>query len=86
VGSRVLGVLTRIAGQSSPMGALPTLFAATAPGVHGGEYFGPSGPGESRGYPTRVEYSAASHDRAVAQRLWAISEELTGVRYELDRV
>jgi NAD(P)-dependent dehydrogenase (short-subunit alcohol dehydrogenase family) len=86
LGARVLGVLTRIAGQSPPMGALPTLFAATAPGVHGGQYFGPSGPGESRGYPRLVEYSAASHDRSVAERLWAISEELTSVSYDLTRV
>jgi NAD(P)-dependent dehydrogenase (short-subunit alcohol dehydrogenase family) len=62
-------------------GALPTLYAATAPDVSGGEYYGPDGRNERRGYPTRVESSALSHDQTVAKRLWALSEELTGVTF-----
>jgi NAD(P)-dependent dehydrogenase (short-subunit alcohol dehydrogenase family) len=67
--------------QSAKMGALPTLYAATAADVRGGEYFGPDGRGEMRGYPTRVNASTAAHDTAQAQRLWTVSEELTGVKY-----
>ena len=67
--------------QPAERGALPTLYAATAADVQGGEYFGPDGRGEQRGYPTRVGASAAARDEAAAQRLWAVSEELTGVRY-----
>ena len=67
--------------QPAAMGALPTLRAATDPAVLGGQYFGPGGPGESRGYPRQVASSEQSHDLAVQQRLWAVSEELTGVRF-----
>jgi len=63
-------------------GALPTLYAATGD-APGGAYIGPDGMGEMRGYPRRVESSGASHDAEVARRLWEVSEELTGVRYEL---
>ena len=61
------------------MGALPTLRAATDPGVLGGQYFGPDGFGEQRGYPKVVASSAASHDTEAQRRLWAVSEELTSV-------
>ncbi len=67
--------------QSAAMGALPTLRAATDPDVVGGEYYGPSGPGEFRGLPVRVTSNKASRDPEVASRLWTASEELTGVRY-----
>ena len=65
--------------QGPEMGALPTLRAATDPGVLGGQYFGPDGFGEQRGYPKVVASSAASHDTEAQRRLWAVSEELTSV-------
>ncbi|WP_029118122.1 SDR family NAD(P)-dependent oxidoreductase [Mycobacterium sp. URHB0044] len=65
--------------QPAEMGALPTLRAATDPGVAGGQYFGPDGFGEQRGYPKVVASSAASHDTDAQRRLWTVSEELTGV-------
>ena len=64
--------------QGADMGALPTLRAATDQGVIGGQYFGPDGFGEQRGYPKVVASSAASHDIEAQRRLWAVSEELTG--------
>ncbi len=67
--------------QTAAMGALPTLYAATAPDVRGGDYIGPDGLGELWGHPTRVSSNARSHDAAVAVRLWQLSEQLTGVRY-----
>jgi len=67
--------------QSAAMGALPTLRAATDPGVRGGQYYGPDGIGEQRGNPKLVESSPRSHDPELQQRLWAVSEELTGVTY-----
>jgi len=73
--------LTPFIGQKPEMGALPTLYAATAPDVHGGEYYGPHGWGGMRGYPTKVRSSARSYDMDVAGKLWAVSEDLTGVRY-----
>jgi NAD(P)-dependent dehydrogenase (short-subunit alcohol dehydrogenase family) len=65
--------------QSAEMGALPTLRAATDPGVLGGQYYGPDGFGEQRGYPKVVASNDLSHDVAAQKRLWAVSEELTGV-------
>jgi NAD(P)-dependent dehydrogenase (short-subunit alcohol dehydrogenase family) len=67
--------------QRPDAGALPTLRAATDPGVRGGQYYGPSGLGEARGHPVLVASSPDSHDAAVQARLWTVSEELTGVRF-----
>jgi NAD(P)-dependent dehydrogenase (short-subunit alcohol dehydrogenase family) len=67
--------------QSAAMGALPTLRAATDPDVEGGQYYGPDGLGEQRGHPKVVSSSAQSHDEELQHRLWAVSEELTGVTY-----
>lgn len=67
--------------QTPEMGALPTLRAATDPTVSGGQYYGPSGRGEVRGYPTLVTSSPESHNQATQQRLWTVSEELTGVAF-----
>ncbi|GLK77445.1 short-chain dehydrogenase [Methylopila jiangsuensis] len=67
--------------QKPEMGALPTLRAATDPAVLGGQYYGPGGWGEVRGYPKLVTSSADSYDLAVQRRLWTVSEELTGVMF-----
>ena len=67
--------------QTPEMGALPTLRAATDPEVTGGQYYGPGNRTQTRGYPKPVSSSPASHDQAVQQRLWSISEELTGVTF-----
>ena len=71
------------AAQSSHMGALPTVYAATAEGVQGGDYIGPNGFMETYGFPKKVGSSKAAQDTASAAKLWEMSEELTGVRYEL---
>ena len=75
-------VTGKLIAQSDTMGAEPTLYAATAPGVRGGAYVGPGGFNEMRGHPKLVDSSAASKDEATARRLWEVSEDLTGVRYE----
>ena len=78
---RMVQLLNPFIGQKPAMGALPALYAATAPDVQGGDYYGPNGWLELGGYPTEVQSSDRSHDTAVATKLWAVSEELTGVRY-----
>ena len=70
--------------QSAAMGALPTLFAATAPGLPGDSFVGPNGFMELRGYPQLVGRSARAADLADAAALWAASEQLTGVVYPFD--
>jgi hypothetical protein len=67
--------------QSSAMGALPTLRAATDPGARGAEYYGPGDRKEGKGYPARVSSSDRSHDQDTQRRLWQESENLTGVTY-----
>lgn len=71
-------------GQSALMGALPILYAATAPGLPGDSYVGPAGFMEQRGHPRLVGRSAAALSRADARRLWSASEALTRVVYPLD--
>ena len=67
--------------NTAEMGALPTLRAATDPAVRGGQYWGPDGFREMRGYPVLVGSNTQSTDVALQQRLWQVSEELTGVTY-----
>ncbi|MFI6068139.1 SDR family NAD(P)-dependent oxidoreductase [Micromonospora sp. NPDC051227] len=78
--------LAPVIAQPATAGALPTLRAATDPSVLGGQYYGPDGLGEMRGYPRLVTSSPESYDAGVQQRLWAVSEDLTGVRFPLGRV
>jgi NAD(P)-dependent dehydrogenase (short-subunit alcohol dehydrogenase family) len=80
----ILGVANRVLEplfQSAEMGALPTLRAATDPTVLNGQYYGPDGFAEQKGYPRVVASSRASHDTDAQRRLWAVSEELTGVTF-----
>jgi NAD(P)-dependent dehydrogenase (short-subunit alcohol dehydrogenase family) len=63
-------------------GALPTLMAATGKEVRGGEYYGPRGFQEMRGYPGQVDSNEASRDEGTARRLWEVSEQLTGVSFD----
>jgi NAD(P)-dependent dehydrogenase (short-subunit alcohol dehydrogenase family) len=69
----------RMMGQSAQMGALPTLRAALDPDVEPGDYFGPRGMMQTRGYPVKVGSNKASRSEQDADRLWAVSEDLTGV-------
>ncbi len=75
--------LNRFLAQQPSMGALPTLYAATEPSVKGAEYFGPSGFMEMNGPPKRVKSNKRSHDQNVAERLWNVSEDLTGVHFQI---
>lgn len=70
--------------QSSEKGALNTLFAASQD-LPGASYVGPDGRFEMHGYPTLVGRSAEASDIATAQRLWDLSEELTGVPFGLSQ-
>ena len=76
--------VNNIVAQSAAMGALPTLYAASSPEIHGGEYVGPDGFLAQRGYPHLARTSKAAQDQATARRLWDVSEELTGVKFKFD--
>jgi NAD(P)-dependent dehydrogenase (short-subunit alcohol dehydrogenase family) len=72
----------RLLGQPDHMGALPQIYAATMPDVQGDDYYGPDGFMEQRGYPEKVGRTDRASDRDAAARLWALSEDLTGVTYD----
>ena len=78
----VMHLATRVLGQSAANGALPQLYAATAPEVEGGDYYGPRGVGEQRGLPKKVSMSANARDDNAALRLWEQSALLTGVQFD----
>jgi NAD(P)-dependent dehydrogenase (short-subunit alcohol dehydrogenase family) len=80
-GKRTMSAANHILAQSAAMGALPEVYAATSPNVRGGDYIGPDGFMGQRGFPKKVKSNGRSHDQAVAARLWAVSEDLTGVSY-----
>lgn len=67
--------------QNIRMGALPTLFAATAADVNSGDYFGPAGWQEWKGYPKKTVSNPLSRDEKIARQLWNASEELSGFKY-----
>ena len=67
--------------QNAARGALPSLRAAVDPDVQGGEFFGPGGRGERKGYPVKIQSNGASRNDEDARLLWEISEQLTGIKY-----
>jgi NAD(P)-dependent dehydrogenase (short-subunit alcohol dehydrogenase family) len=69
----------KLMGQPGERGAWPTLYAATAPDVAGGQYWGPDGFQQLRGHPTQVRAEAHARDAATAARLWDLTAELVGV-------
>jgi NAD(P)-dependent dehydrogenase (short-subunit alcohol dehydrogenase family) len=78
----LMWVTNKLVAQSAEMGALPTLYAATFPGLPGATFIGPDGPGEQRGFPHVVGAARRAYDEEAWRRLWEVSEQLTGVRYE----
>lgn len=80
-------VVERLASRVMPSaaaGAKPQVYAATGAGVRGGDYFGPSGPGGVLGRGVkRVTPVPAALDQAAARRLWDVSQELTGVGFQM---
>jgi len=78
---RLLRPVFSLMTQSAAMGTLPEVRAAVDKDVKGGEYYGPGGFGETKGYPVLVESNPASHSLEDAKKLWEISENLTGINY-----
>ena len=78
---RLFRLLNPFFAQKPEMGALPTLRAATDPDAQSGDYFGPSGWQEVRGYPKKVASNKRSNDKEIAEKLWHTSEKLTGIKY-----
>jgi NAD(P)-dependent dehydrogenase (short-subunit alcohol dehydrogenase family) len=77
----IMLVGNKVIAQSAEMGALPSLYAATAD-VPGGSFIGPDGLAEQRGYPHVVTAAGRAYDEEAWRKLWLTSEQLTGVSYE----
>lgn len=69
--------------HSPDKAALPEIRAAVDPEVKGGEYYGPNGFLEMKGDPVLVQSTKESHDTSLAEKLWEVSEELTGVKFDI---
>lgn len=67
--------------QSQDMGALPQIRASVDPIVKGGEFYGPDGFREMKGFPVVVQSNAASHNPEDAKKLWLFSEKITGISF-----
>ncbi|MDT9722173.1 oxidoreductase [Paenibacillus sp. ClWae2A] len=74
----------KIVSQPAHMGALPTLYAATDPTITGGEYIAPGGIGGTKGYPKSAKIIEKLYNSDISNKLWNVSEELTGVYYRFD--
>ena len=81
IAKQLMKITNRVVAQSPERGVLPSLYASTAAGVQGGEYYGPDGLAEMRGAPKVVTAKADAYDSEAAKRLWETSEELTGVKF-----
>ena len=81
--ARLIPFFIALFAQSDAQGALPTLYAATAPEIRGGHFYGCDGFRQMRGYPVEVRAETQAYDEPMAAKLWEISENLTGVKYPL---
>jgi NAD(P)-dependent dehydrogenase (short-subunit alcohol dehydrogenase family) len=84
VRKQMFGLVLPLISQSAAQGALPLLFAATAPQAAAGGYYGPDGFREMKGGPVRARIMPQATDKAAAARLWQMSEALTGVTFGAD--
>ena len=82
--SSMFDFLNNFFAMNIEQGALPTLRAAIDEGAKSGDFYGPNGIMEMRGYPVKVESNKLSHDKEIAQKLWNVSEELTNVKFNLN--
>jgi NAD(P)-dependent dehydrogenase (short-subunit alcohol dehydrogenase family) len=78
---KLLRPLFKIMSHEPNQGALPQIRAAVDPGVQGAEYYGPGGFREMKGPPVRVPSNGDSHNEEHARKLWDVSEEVTGVKF-----
>jgi NAD(P)-dependent dehydrogenase (short-subunit alcohol dehydrogenase family) len=81
VGKALMSFTNAVFAQSAVAGALPTLYAATAPDVRGGDFIGPGGAFKMVGLPVKQRSNRASRDAEAARKLWDTSVKLTGVDF-----
>lgn len=82
VGGKLLQPFIKVFTQPASMGALPSIYAATEVTLAGGEYIGPDGKGNRKGYPVIEHPAIGVYNEETMKTLWEVSEQLTGVRYD----
>ena len=80
---KILYPIFKMISQDQAQGALPQIRASVDPSVKGGEYYGPDGKNEYKGYPVVVPSNEASHNLNDAAKLWEESGKLTGVKIDI---
>ncbi|XOZ32147.1 oxidoreductase [Halomonadaceae bacterium KBTZ08] len=70
-----------VTAQSQQKGAYPSVFAASSPQAEAGHYYGPHGFQELWGMPAEASVSRLARNQEVAQKLWSVSQDLTGVSF-----
>lgn len=81
--ARSFNIINRLIAQSAEMGALPSLYAATAEGVEPGSFFGPGGFMRMKGWPVPDTPDPKRVTDETALRLWEVSEEVTGLKFSV---
>ena len=79
----LMKAMNTVVAQSAEKGALPMLYASTSEKIEGGEYIGPGGLADMRGYPEEQESSPESYDEDTAEELWHKSEALTDIEFDI---
>ena len=81
LGKLAMDIGNNLFAQPADRGALPQLYAATMPDVQGGDYIGPDGWRQLKGYPRKVGCRRVARDADLGAKLWVLSQQLTGVKY-----
>lgn len=76
-----VNILKNLVLMKASKGALPIIMAATDERVRGGDYLGPDGPMQACGGPAILKSGGHSYDRHLWEKLWKVSEDLTGIKY-----
>lgn len=79
--SKVFEFMNNFFAMKPEQGALPTLRAAIDENANSGDYFGPDGWQEWKGYPVKVDTNNLAKDETIAKKLWEVSEKLTNVEF-----
>jgi len=82
--SGLFSFLNNFFAMNQEQGALPTLRAAIDDSANSGDYYGPDGWQEWRGYPVKVDMTKLAKDDTIAKKLWQVSEELTNIKFSLN--
>lgn len=81
--TKKIDFMNRFFAQGVDQGALPTLRAGFDEKVSSGDYYGPSRFFEMHGAPIKVSSNKRSHDQDIAEKLWTLSETLTGIKFKI---